>query len=186
MATIADVVANLQNVGIFKFFLPFIIMFAVMYGMLNKTKIFGDPKEAKSINAIIAFAASLFIMVYPTTNAAVFSLTDYLANFIGGTLIYIFGILGFLIVMFMIATPLGGGKAPEFAKAGTIGAVVAGVLILALFLSSGGTQIFPGLNINLGYGFAGFGGGFGGIDPSVVALILVLVVMIVAIWWVIK
>ena len=59
-----------ENVDI-EFFLPFIIIFAVVYGMLHKTRIFGDPAKdptATKINAIIAFAFGLFIMVYPTRN----------------------------------------------------------------------------------------------------------------------
>ncbi len=190
MATIADVVTNLENVGIFEFFLPFILLFAVFYGMMMKTKIFGDHKadtHVVKINAIVSFCAAAFIMLYPTTHAAVFELTDYLANFIGGTLIYVLAIIVFMIVMFMIATPLKGGEAPKFEKAGLIGAVVAVVLVVALFLSSGGTQIFPGININLGTG-APFLGGLGGgyIDPSMMALVLVLAVMGGAVWWMLK
>jgi len=185
MATIADVITNLENVGIFQFFLPFIILFAVFYGMLTKTKIFGEPKEASKINAIISFAAAAFIMLYPTTSVAVFDLTDYLANFIGGSLIYFLGIIVAMITFFMIVTPLNQGETPKFARAGTVGAVVAVVLVIALFLSSGGTQIFPGLNLNLNTGFVG-GGGFGGIDPSVLALILVVAVMAIAVFWIVK
>lgn len=187
MATIADVVTNLQNVGIFQFFLPFIILFAIFYGMLTKTRIFGNPKEdagVNKINAVISFAAAAFIMLYPATSTAVFDLTDYLANFIGGSLIYFLGIIVAMITFFMIATPLSGGETKPFARAGTVAAIVAVVLVLALFLSSGGTQIFPGLNVNLSNIFVG--GLFVGVDPSVLALVIVLLVMAVAIYWVVK
>lgn len=187
MATIADVVTNLQNVGIFQFFLPFVILFAAMYGLLTKTQIFGKPKEdpgVNKINAIISFAASAFIMLYPTTSVAILDLSDFLANIFAGTLIYIVTIIVFLIVMFMIATPMNKGEAPSFAKAGTIGAIVAVVLVVALFLSSGGTQIFPGVNINLGYIFTG--GGFGGFDPTTLALAIVFIIMALAVWWIVK
>lgn len=189
MATIADVIANLQNVGIFQFFLPFIILFAVMYGMLTKTRIFGNPKEdpgVNRINAIISFAAACFIMLYPTTGTAVLHLSDFLANIFAGTLIYVVTIIAFLIVMFMIATPLNKGEAPSFGRAGLIGAAVAVVLVAALFLSSGGTQIFPGVNINLGYVFSGGGFGYGGVDPTTIALVIVLLVMGLAVYYVVK
>jgi hypothetical protein len=66
-----------------------------------------------------------------------------------------------------------------------IGGVVAIVLTIALFFSSGGAQIFPG--VSLGGGGGGFGPVFfGSIDPSVIALVMVLVVMAVAVFWVVK
>ncbi len=188
MATIQDVITNLENIGIFQFFLPFILLFAVFYGVLSKTKIFGNQKDdpnVNKINAIVSFAAAAFIMLYPATSVAVFTLTDYLANFVGGTLIYVFAILAFLLVMFMIAVPLGGGEGPKFAKAGTMGVIVAIVLVAALFLSSGGTQIFPGVGVDLrNYFTAGFF--FPYVDPTVLALVLVLVILAVAIYWVVK
>lgn len=186
MATIENVIANLDNAGIFQFFLPFIILFAVMYGMLNKMKIFGDPKEDKGvnrINSIISFAAAAFVMLYPTTSLAIIELSDFLANIFAGTLIYAVTIIAFMIVMFMIATPLNKGQQPEFGRPVLVGGVVAVVLIIALFFSSGGAQIFPGIN----YTGGGFGPVFlGGIDPSAIALILVLAIMALAVFWVVK
>lgn len=189
MATIQDVVANLQTVGIFEFFLPFILIFAVVFGMLQKTKIFGDTKDpaVTKINAVIAFAFAAFILVFPTTSGQIISLSKYLGDWVGGTLIYIMGVITFIILVFMIATPLNEGKAPKFERAGLAAVIVAVVLVAALFLGSGGTQIFPGLDINLGGGFGGGGGFyFGGIDPSIIAIAVVFLIIAVAIWWVTK
>jgi hypothetical protein len=189
MATIADVVANLQTVGIFQFFLPFIILFAILYGLLTKMKIFGDPKEDKGvnrINTIIAFACSAFIMITPASGLAIISMTDFLANIFAGTLIYAVTIIAFMVVLFMVATPLNKGQAPDFGKTAMIGGVVAVVLTAVLFFSSGGASVFPGLN--LGGGGGGFGSPifFGSIDPSLIALVLVIIVMAVAVFWVVK
>lgn len=183
-----QVIQNLESTGIFEFFLPFILIFAVVFGMLQKTKIFGsatgekaDPGVTK-INAIIAFAFAAFIMVYPTTSTAIFSITDYMANFVGGTFIYIIGIIVFLVIMYMIATPLSGGETKPIARAGTVGAIVAFVLIVALFFSSGGTEIFPGINTNFSFPSLYFAN----ISPTVIALVIVLVVMGLAIYWITK
>jgi multisubunit Na+/H+ antiporter MnhB subunit len=189
MATIAEVVANLQTVGIFQFFLPFIILFAILYGLLTKMKIFGDPKDDKGvnrINTIIAFACSAFIMITPTTGFAIMSMTDFLANIFAGTLIYAVTIIAFMVVLFMVATPLNKGQAPDFGKTAMIGGVVAVVLTAVLFFSSGGAEVFPGLN--LGGGGGGFGSPvyFGSIDPSMIALIVVIAVMALAVFWVVK
>jgi hypothetical protein len=186
MATIENVISSLNNIGIFQFFLPFIILFAVVYGILNKSKIFGDPEKDKGvnrINAIISFASAAFVMLYPTTSLAIIDLSSFLANMFAGTLIYAVTIIAFMIVMFMIATPLNKGQQPDFSRPVLVGGVVAVVLIIALFLSSGGAQIFPGIS----YTGGGFGPLFvGSIDPSVIALILVLAIMIIAVFWITK
>jgi len=45
---LAEIVASAKGFGIFDFFIPFIIMFAIFYGLLYKTKIFGDPTKEKA------------------------------------------------------------------------------------------------------------------------------------------
>lgn len=180
-----QVVKNLESTGIFEFFLPFILIFAVVYGMLQKTKIFGDPKDDKGvskINGIVAFAFAAFIMIFPTTSNAVFELTDFLANVVGGALIYIFGIIVAMLIFFMIATPLSGGETPKIGKAATIGGVMAFVLVIALFFSSGGTEIFPGIDTNFTLPVLSFGF----VNPTIIALLIVLVIMGLAIYWITK
>lgn len=194
MASIADVVANLQNIGVFKFFLPFILMFAIFYGLLSKTHIFGNPKDdpgVVKINAIVSFVAAMFIMIFPTTNSLVYGATNFaidtfLGQFVGGALIFFVVIIVFLMILFMIATPLNEGKPPNYAKIAPIAAVVGVVMVIALFLSSGGSQLFPGLSLGPSYGVPAFSFGTAAIDPSVIAVILVVVVMALAVYWVTK
>ena len=44
MATLLDGVEILQNLGVYTTLLPFILIFAVAYGILDKTKILGKNK----------------------------------------------------------------------------------------------------------------------------------------------
>jgi len=50
--------------GFFRVVLPLILVFAVVYGILKKTAIFGkdDDARANNINAIIAFAIAFFVI----------------------------------------------------------------------------------------------------------------------------
>lgn len=195
MATFADVVANLQDIGIFKFFLPFILMFAIFYGLLSKTKIFGDQKDdpqVVKINAIVSFVAAMFIMIFPTTNSFVmggvdFAIDTFLGQFVGGALIFFVVIIVFLMVLFMIASPFApkdkdGKPNLQWEKIAPVAAIVGVVLIGALFLSSGGSQLFPGLNLNLQPIFIQSPT----FDPSLIAMVLVIAVMAIAVWWVVK
>jgi hypothetical protein len=49
-----------QNMGVFDIILPLIMIFTIVYAVLERTKIFGPDK--KSINAVIAIAVSFMAM----------------------------------------------------------------------------------------------------------------------------
>jgi hypothetical protein len=56
--TITDVLNNWDMYGVFSYVLPFLIIFAVVFGILQKSKIFGD-RDVKGINAVLAIAIGL-------------------------------------------------------------------------------------------------------------------------------
>ena len=53
----------LQNLGIIDFFLPFIVVFTIVFAVLQKTKIFGEPDKAGKINAVISLVLGLLFVV---------------------------------------------------------------------------------------------------------------------------
>jgi hypothetical protein len=57
-----DTVTLLKDFGFFQVVLPLLLVFAVLYGILSVTKIFGDDDKAISINAIVAFSAAFFVI----------------------------------------------------------------------------------------------------------------------------
>lgn len=57
--SIRDVLAQWEQAGFFSYFLPFLLIFALVFGLLEKTKIF---KDNKSINGIIALVVGLMAL----------------------------------------------------------------------------------------------------------------------------
>jgi phosphoglycerol transferase MdoB-like AlkP superfamily enzyme len=53
-----DVITQWQQIGVFDIILPLILIFTIVYAILDRTKIFGKNKNA--INAVIALAISIF------------------------------------------------------------------------------------------------------------------------------
>lgn len=53
----------LENLGIIDFFLPFIIVFTIVFAVLQKTKVFGEAEKAGRINAVIALVLGLLFVV---------------------------------------------------------------------------------------------------------------------------
>ena len=60
MASPFDVlVSNLNQLGFFGFLLPWIFMFAVVYGLLTKTKALGDDLR---VNVVVALVTAFFVV----------------------------------------------------------------------------------------------------------------------------
>ncbi|MEM5776886.1 MAG: hypothetical protein QXJ06_00365 [Candidatus Aenigmatarchaeota archaeon] len=87
-------VERLSETGIYDFLLPMLIFWAIMYGLLRKSKIFG---EAEPIYAVITFSFSLFIWGYAATLPEMTlgsSLAKFTAQFFVVALLFLFAFLG--------------------------------------------------------------------------------------------
>ena len=58
---LGDILAKWEEAGLFSYLLPFLIIFAMIFGILTKMKIF---KESKAVNAIIALAVALMALQF--------------------------------------------------------------------------------------------------------------------------
>ena len=65
--TITEVLNQWADAGVFAYLLPFLFIFAVVFGILNKTKVLG---ESKGVQATIALAIGLLALQF-----------DYVSNF---------------------------------------------------------------------------------------------------------
>lgn len=144
MAGLAETVAWLKDFGIYDFFLPFIISFAIFYGLLAKTKVFGDPekKPARTINIVISLTAAAYIMIF--TPAGV-TISSFLAGLFGKTTILVLGLLAFLIVFYLMMNILQPGAEWNWTRWGWAILLIAVILGIGVFISSGGATIFPGI-----------------------------------------
>ncbi len=60
-----DLLNTLQNIGFYDFILPFLLVFTIVFAILEKTKIFGktENNEAKrNINAVVALVLGLLMI----------------------------------------------------------------------------------------------------------------------------
>jgi hypothetical protein len=85
------VIQRLTDLGIFSFFIPWVITAAVMWGLLKRSKMF-DP----TINAILSIAVSFFIWGYLGRTA--FNIGGPLSSFMTQgfvlMLVFVFGLVG--------------------------------------------------------------------------------------------
>ena len=70
MATtvLGEAIDLLQDFGFFDVVLPFLLVFTIVFGILEKTKIFGTEKfkgndiPKKNLNAMVAFSIAFFVV----------------------------------------------------------------------------------------------------------------------------
>ena len=56
----ADTIKLLKETGVYEYVLPFLLVFAIMFALLEKTKVLGDDKT--NINGLIAFVVGLVLI----------------------------------------------------------------------------------------------------------------------------
>jgi hypothetical protein len=137
---IGNILAQWEAAGIFAYALPFLLIFALIFGLLTKLNIFGakganaDPNSGKSINAIIALASSLMALQF-----------DLVSIFFAE----IFPKLGVALSIILVLLILGGLFIPTNKESNwfmTLITVIAFVIVAVVVYGS-----FQGI----GYGFGG-------------------------------
>ncbi len=126
-------IQTLREIGFFDFFLPFILFFAIIYGALEKTQVFGEGR--KDINAIIALVIALIA-----------STTSWVLKGVAGFLPWV-GFIALIVVAFlMLAAMVYGGDVGELFKSDW---VKAGALIFVVIALGLGLYFGLGLNESL-------------------------------------
>ncbi len=65
MVDFNNVIENLRNIGFYDIFLPFILVYAIVFAILEKSGIFekeGSEKNSRTVNAVVAFVFGLFVI----------------------------------------------------------------------------------------------------------------------------
>jgi len=177
MVGIADFFALAQQAGIFHFYLPFVLVFAIFYGLLTKSGIFGKDSMAKRLNAIIALVAALYVVGFTPVGVQLISFADYLATLFTDAAVIIVTLLVFIMILYMLVPGKQLGDLTGWLR---VLGLVAVLIVLAIFFNAGGGQIF---------GFIGnIGGGLGisGISGQDIALIVLILITVGVIYWLVS
>lgn len=172
------VILKMRETGMFQFLFPFMLSTAIFYGLLRKSKIFGDPREVVSINAVVALVASFMVWSAPILLGV--DIEQSLANFfVQGMTATLVVLVGLLITGMFFPPDLAKHlseklNTPKYVSAFLIFGILIGV---AVFLSSGLINIFLPEGLR-----------FTGADitedlvASIVAVILLLGTALVIVW----
>jgi hypothetical protein len=145
MTAIADLIAAGKEFGVFQFYLPLVLSFSITYGILAKINIFGKERTGRNINLIVSMVFSLFVI-----GATPFGtmLAEYIGSVFTGSMLVVVTILGTMMVLYLLGALIGieiPMKSPT--KWGILVLLIASTLSIGVFVSSGGTALFPGIAI---------------------------------------
>lgn len=171
-------ISILKTQGVFEIYLPFLLTFAIFYGLLRKIGIFGGTKVvngqvvqdpiAGKVTAVVAFVAAAYVTIF---SPAAVPISQFFANFFTQSSIALVLLMVFaMIVTMFLGLPF--LKQDEYTiwDAFPIVLIVGLLIVLGMFVSSGGIQLFtkflpPGSKIS-------------GEDIALVVLITITVLII--------
>lgn len=153
--SLQDVVSRLQNEGVFTLVLPFLLVFAIIFGILSTIGLFGKESRATKVNAIIAGIIGAYAILFSP-------LPYFIANMTASSAIVLVGLLFLMMIISFVLGPFGGfGTALEKAKYY--------IAIIGLII---GSYIFW---INGGFGIMGI---YFNMQNTVVSLFIVAIALI--------
>ncbi|MDY6776724.1 MAG: hypothetical protein SVQ76_01300 [Candidatus Nanohaloarchaea archaeon] len=124
-----------EQLGVFRYVLPFLLVFLLVYGILERLNPFGGGKER--VHAMLAVVIGLFVTVFTPAGASV---PAFFSSFFGAVAVALVGMLAALVVAgFVFGEDF---SSTRWSNAlGGIGVLV----VVAIFLWMGGLSlIFPG------------------------------------------
>ena len=125
-ADLYDAVLSLQQLGIYEVILPFLLVFTISYGILQRVSIFG---KQKSINTILALAIGLLFL---QNEYLVVSLNRFLPNV---------SFIILLVIMFLLLVGIFAGPAKPWGKDALTVAFIFSIIAIITALS---TDLLPG------------------------------------------
>lgn len=176
-AGLEGIVQAAKDIGVFQFYLPFILVFAIILGLLQKVKVFGENKQ---LNVIIALVVAAYVAVFTPVGI---TFGQFLTSLFGNAIVVI---ITFVIVALFFAVLQGGGlfefKGFKGVYSYWVVLLLFALIIFGVFVASGGTAIFPGLKVSPTEWLSPVIRAFG-MSSTTLALIILIVGTGLIVWW---
>jgi drug/metabolite transporter (DMT)-like permease len=143
-SALETVLINLNKMGFFSF-LPFLLTSAIFYGLLRRSKLFGEPEKNVVVNAIVALVAAFMVWAYPIiTGTSIEEYQQFFSTFfLKGTVATLTVVIGLIIAGMFFPETIGTSLKENLKGKLGVGIIILGLLIGAgVLLASGTTSLF--------------------------------------------
>jgi hypothetical protein len=143
-SALETVLINLNKMGFFSF-LPFLLTSAIFYGLLRRSKLFGEPEKNVVVNAIVALVAAFMVWAYPIiTGTSIEEYQQFFSTFfLKGTVATLTVVIGLIIAGMFFPQTIGASLEKSLQGKLGVGIIILGLLIGAgVLLASGTTSLF--------------------------------------------
>ncbi len=127
----AQLVADLSRMGFYEFLLPWLLTFAIVYGLLYKAELFGDVN--KKVSGILAIVIAFFVTAYSGP-----AMADYFTTLFAGSATLMAAILVVVMLAALVGFKINWEGNKKNVKYGTLIALI--VMGVVLFLIAMGTS----------------------------------------------
>jgi hypothetical protein len=149
---------NLNRMGFFAF-LPFLLTSAIFYGLLRRSKIFGEPEKNIVVNATVALVAAFMVWAYPIiTGTSIEEYQQFFSSFfLKGTIATLTVVIGLIIANMFFPEGFGVTLNEKLKGKFIVGIIMFGLLVgAAVFFASGALTFFgikegEGIDMDLVY-----------------------------------
>lgn len=168
--TLGDVIIQLDNLGLTDVLLPFLLIFTILFAVLQKSKLLGADK--KNFNIILALIISLLVVIPHITNSYPENadVVQIINQSIPNVAVVIVAILMVLLLMGVFGV--------EFTWAGKVTGWIVMIALACVVGIFGKAAGWWGEGVSLPWWLSWFG------DPNTQTLIVVLLVFGIIIWFI--
>lgn len=147
------VILKMRDLGMFQFLLPFMLTATIFYGLLRKSRIFGEEFRAITVNAVVALVAAFMVWAAPIILGVNIE-TSLASFFLQGTSATLVLLVGLMMASMFFPPDLAAElqKLEGFKKHGVAVLIAAIAVMVVILLTSGLINIFLPAGFRFGTG----------------------------------
>ncbi|MFH1421062.1 MAG: hypothetical protein ABIG30_03840 [Candidatus Aenigmatarchaeota archaeon] len=127
------IIEEWSNLGFYEFLLPWLLTFAIVFGLLTKAKLFGDAN--KKVSGVIALVVAFFVTPYAGPQIAA-----YFSTLFAGAAVVLSALLVGVLLVAMVGIEIKWGSEKKWIKYSSVMVLI--LISVVIFVVAAGAAMF--------------------------------------------